>query len=247
MSLINDALKRTSEADKLNPLPRLSGPALQPVEEIPSASLPRGGLIGGIASVAGLSAYLLWQYFAAPAPVRVASTDGAVAALARRPAPAHDKSSVDPKGAPTDAHAAPGKTSSPANVMKSAAATLHAVAAQQAEVPTPESPAKPGVPAENKSAAAPAENAPSASPPSEAPPAKAEIAIAPPPPPPPPPPFPSIRVQGVIARSSNPSALINGRVLFLGDQIDDAKITKIDAQGVTFELAGQTRSFPAPH
>jgi hypothetical protein len=256
MSLINDALKRTSAADKLNPIPRLAGPALQPVEEIPSASLPRGGLIGGIALIAALSAYLLWQYFSAPALIKVASADAGSSAHARRPATAIDKSAADTKSSAKEnsakeTHATAEKKSALANPVKTAAATLNTAAAQHSEITSLESPAKPDAAAPHKSSAAtPANNvAPIAPVPAEVSPAKTEVVLAPPAPPPPPPPpaFPAIRVQGLISRASNPSALINGRVLVIGDQIDDAKLTKIDPQGVTFELAGQTKNFPAPH
>jgi len=50
--------------------------------------------------------------------------------------------------------------------------------------------------------------------------------------------FPTLRLQGLIYRQPNPSALINGRTFFMGDYVGDAKVILIDTERVVLEQEG---------
>jgi hypothetical protein len=70
----------------------------------------------------------------------------------------------------------------------------------------------------------------------------ADVPSAEPPPGPPPPTFPTLKLQGIFYSRTKPSALINGRTLFLGDQVEGAVLKRIDALEVEVEYNGQTRT-----
>lgn len=55
--------------------------------------------------------------------------------------------------------------------------------------------------------------------------------------------FPPLKLQGIIYRKTRPSAFINGKTLYVGDQIDSAELIEIDLQYVTFELSGRQRKY----
>lgn len=58
----------------------------------------------------------------------------------------------------------------------------------------------------------------------------------------PPRPFPSLKLQGVSYRKTGgSSALINGRILGEGDEVDGVTIAKIESQTVTLEFSGQQK------
>ena len=271
MSLINDALKRASQVEKLRPIPRPAGPALQPAASHDDAPLlSRAVLLGLVGSLTLLlAAWFLWQWFAG---VPAGKTSGT--SLALTPARGAEKAAAAAsalKGTAEKSLASAGDSAKSSLVnlagsAKAAAATLTAAVARQAETPSPKSAA----PTAEKSPASPraAPSAPLATLANTASadhtPAAAAI-VAPQIPPaiyaaiaksapeveaaprlldpvaPAPPPFPVLRLQGVIYRSANASAFINGRVLCVGDKVDDAVLAKIDQQSVTFELAGQTK------
>ncbi len=50
--------------------------------------------------------------------------------------------------------------------------------------------------------------------------------------------FPALKVQGIFYRAKNPSAMINGKSLFVGDHVAGATIVAITADSVTVELNG---------
>ena len=53
--------------------------------------------------------------------------------------------------------------------------------------------------------------------------------------------FPSIKLQGIFFRIKDPSALINGRSMVVGEEIEGAVIKKIERSTVTFEFQGESR------
>lgn len=53
--------------------------------------------------------------------------------------------------------------------------------------------------------------------------------------------FPNLKLQGIYYRLNNPSVLINGRTLFVGDRIEGARVVKIERQSVTLEVNGQQK------
>jgi hypothetical protein len=51
--------------------------------------------------------------------------------------------------------------------------------------------------------------------------------------------IPKLKLQGIYFRRTNPSVLINGRTLFIGDRVEGARVVTIDRQTVTVEFGGQ--------
>ncbi len=58
--------------------------------------------------------------------------------------------------------------------------------------------------------------------------------------------WPQLNLQGIIYRLKHPSALVNGRTLFVGDEIEQAKVFKIGPECVIFEMRGQYRVVDLP-
>jgi hypothetical protein len=52
---------------------------------------------------------------------------------------------------------------------------------------------------------------------------------------------PTFRLQAIFYRTARPSAVINGRTLFVGDHLDDAKIVSIAREAVTLLAHGETK------
>lgn len=62
-------------------------------------------------------------------------------------------------------------------------------------------------------------------------------------------PLPSLdnfKVQGVIWGGKFPQAIINNKVLGVGDSIEGVEIIKIDKKGITLNFAGRTATLAAP-
>lgn len=53
--------------------------------------------------------------------------------------------------------------------------------------------------------------------------------------------FPPMKMQGVMAGNRRPSAIINTKIYFIGDQVGEAVVTAIDHRSITLELSGQTK------
>lgn len=51
---------------------------------------------------------------------------------------------------------------------------------------------------------------------------------------------PPLKLQGIVYNPRRPSALINGRVVFVGDRIRDLKISAIHADNVVLTGVGRT-------
>jgi hypothetical protein len=52
--------------------------------------------------------------------------------------------------------------------------------------------------------------------------------------------FPSLRLQGVVVNGTKSSAVINGRVLWLGEAISNAVLVAVDAEHALVAMGGQT-------
>ncbi|PYJ83631.1 MAG: hypothetical protein DME22_15190 [Verrucomicrobia bacterium] len=86
-------------------------------------------------------------------------------------------------------------------------------------------------------------NAPSSAPQTNA------AALAPPPnvaAPAPPSPFADLKLQSIIFSETKPLAGINGELLYVGDEIRGARVTKIERQSVTVERNGETNVLRLP-
>jgi len=88
-------------------------------------------------------------------------------------------------------------------------------------------------PAANAAPVAAAPVAPAPAPATTAPPA---VVAAPQPPPK----FPALKLQGIFYRPADPSVMINGKTLFLDDQIQGVTVADIQPATVTLVLSGQT-------
>jgi hypothetical protein len=55
-----------------------------------------------------------------------------------------------------------------------------------------------------------------------------------------PPKFPSLRLQSIFYRPANPSVMINGKTLFLDDEIQEVRVVDIQPASVTLVLSGYT-------
>jgi hypothetical protein len=53
--------------------------------------------------------------------------------------------------------------------------------------------------------------------------------------------FPELKLQGIVYKQTNPSALINGRTYFVGDSIGETKLISITETNAVVELHGQRR------
>ena len=51
---------------------------------------------------------------------------------------------------------------------------------------------------------------------------------------------PSLQVQGIIWGADTPQAIINHKVVRIGDSLEGARVTAIDRRGVTLEFQGET-------
>ena len=52
---------------------------------------------------------------------------------------------------------------------------------------------------------------------------------------------PTFKLQGIFYRSANPSAMVNGKSVFVGDRVSGATVKGIDRQSVALEYEGQTK------
>lgn len=214
MSLINDALKRASEAQKKReatpqPGPTPSGPALVPAES-PRRSVPTFLVPSLLVLALALGAWFLWGWWSARSvPAAAATAQPTAMAAARPPAGA-----TAPGLAPGSAAPGPGVNLTPVE---------RPAPAVRAPAPHADKPPK-------AVAASPAATSPAAATPLvAAPPARQE--------------FPTLKLQGIYYRLSSPSALINGKTLYVGDEIDDAKLVKIERFNVTMQFGAETRVF----
>ena len=61
-----------------------------------------------------------------------------------------------------------------------------------------------------------------------------------------PPPKPVLRLQGIVVHPTRPSAVINGKTVFVGDKVADKRVLAIDADTVTLTGSGETNVLTLP-
>jgi hypothetical protein len=256
MSLINDALKRASQAEKARAARPQPAAGLQPA----GLARPRGsatGLIIGtvLLLVLGGSAWLLWSWWngrptAIPGPVAVRNQGKQPAAAPANPPPipkntlpkANTNRVANNSAKPPIRNPAPATNSSPVAVADTGRAPVVPAATNVVQIQRTPPPVTPPVitnaappPATTMVAAVVAPAPPPANPPVSP---VANVA----PPPPKKVEFPPLQVQGIFYRAKSPSALINGRTVFVGDNIGDVKVLAIDQKSVKVELEGATKT-----
>ena len=262
MSLINDALKRTRQRTKpATP----GGPELQPAEP---GEKPRGGGRGGgmvkAALVAALLALALWKLSAPdPAPPPLGGTNTAVRSIME----AGQKNTNAPAKAPPAVAASPAPSSSITHTLTNpfaqTAKLSNAIAARAQAEPEP---AKTPAPRETTASVAASPEPPSPAASTTTPPAQAVTAPSPAAATPAPKPaakpaetletaaaapvvqsggnvsFPELQLQGIFYRISKPSALINGKSVFVGDEVSGVRVVKIERRSVDVELRGRIKT-----
>lgn len=66
------------------------------------------------------------------------------------------------------------------------------------------------------------------------------------PPPKPPVTFPRLRLEGLVVNQGRSAAIINGRVLWIGERIGNVRLVAVDTVSATVELDGQTNVLRLP-
>ena len=215
MSLINDALKRAST----NPKPAASiaaasEPAMVAVTAASLAAKPRQGT--PVAMIAGMIALTLiagWFFL----KWREASSGQQIVQVASstKPAPVPAAKAQTPPPAPAVAkNPAPAATAATTPPAPSVATAARPEAAPQAAAPA-KIPAPPVVVPQPTVA-----------------PAAAQVKHEPQP-------MPEMKLQAIVFRMKNPSALINGRHVEVGDDVSGARVTEIQRTTVIMEWQGQ--------
>jgi hypothetical protein len=93
---------------------------------------------------------------------------------------------------------------------------------------------------EGKTAAAPVDNQIADMEEDDAPDASAPTEVEPPQPPP-------LKLQGILYNPKQPSAMISGKTLFVGDKLGDSRVAAIDKDSVVLVGAGQTNVLNLSH
>ncbi|MFO1501407.1 MAG: hypothetical protein U1G07_23965 [Verrucomicrobiota bacterium] len=221
MSLINEALKRAKQAPVRPPAPVASDPLLQPVMQAPPAVSPFLKTVPVVAVLILLASFWFlfqwWRHAAPPKRVAVSSppvTNRLVAAVqvARTTA-----SLVSSNRAAAAADVA-AFTAAPDRQAKSPVDAAPAVASGDAtNEATIVSLAAPANAAPNLAGALAETNRASATP------SEPEVISS------------NLKLQGIFYRTSRACALIDGQTVFVGDEVDGAKVISIERQKVRLE------------
>ena len=54
------------------------------------------------------------------------------------------------------------------------------------------------------------------------------------------------KLQGLYWRPNRPSAVVNGKTVFVGDPVETARVTAIDQKSVTLSVNGQSKTLSIP-
>ena len=241
MSLINEALKRANQAQQSPPAaaatPTKTEPQMRPVEHKKSSPVP---MLLGFAMIVCLvgGGLLVWKG-AQQKPTSASTSNLPVVADAKTApvAPAPVAPVEAPKAVasaqPTVSKAVPVvevPSEKPAAVSTApVTASASEVKPSQSQVPVAAAPVEApeksrvlaGEPDPNQTAAASTPATPVTTPPVET--------------------FPQVKLQGIIYSKNAPSAVVNGKTLFVGGSVKGARVTKIEQDSVTLEWKGETR------
>ena len=219
MSLINDALKRAKQAQDRHPALPPSGPPLQPAVQLssPPSAIP---WIAGALAVLLLSCWFLflsWRGYHRHPQAQIGDRER----------------TASPAGTPKTAQAlarSPG-----ANLPSSPTVPLTNFTVPLAVPPASGSPPLTGTNLASAGGAVERRSGVSANLVVE--PKTNQVPVEPALPEPAP---SSLKLQGIFYGASRASALINGQTLFLGDEIDGAKVLSIERHAVRLFLGGKT-------
>ena len=216
MSLINDAIKQANKAnkDRASATPAPGTPPTAGMQTAELRSTPAtGGSMTGMFLIAGIVLFVL--------------LGGSLLFLGMRSSVVDESEAVSK--APSPAVAA----TPPANQIT--LAPEPAAASQPAPTtiskPPTQSPSTPPTLTTPPATAAPQATQATATAPAPEVPAK----------PAGPRPFPELKLQGIYFRIKDPSVMINGKTLMIGDLVADVTVLKIERKDVTVELDGQQK------
>jgi hypothetical protein len=244
MSLINDALKRVKEAQHKAPPSASVGPQLRPVDPVPPAHPGLGLFLPfALVGVALLTLLLVWELSrkdTSPGPVAVraqgenqeqslaGNNDSQSASRSSQSVGAPDSSTLQQ---PSVARATTNSASEPApkSTPSIASGTNLSAGAQTKISPAPDTVATNGE-SVGQSTSATAQG-------TETNPPTAAGAQAPKPAP--------LKLQGIVF-SKRPSAVINGKVLFLGDRIREFRVVAITQESAVLVGGGLTNTLSLP-
>ncbi len=250
MSLINDALKRANEAQKNRPTAGPLGAPLQPAD----APMRRGNpgtnwsavLVPAVVVV--LLALSFWFIRSGLQNKPAQQPIVAVTAPVPQPAPVAVPAPVAPVPAPAPVAKALEKTApyvSKSGIKVNTEPVVRELPPERVFTPTPvkiEVPPPEPVPTAPVVASAPKPEStvPTApvvtpTPAPQSPITKTEPVA------PPKPVFPELKLQGIFYRLNNPSALISGKNVRVGDLVQGAKVIAIERTSVTLEFKGERR------
>ncbi|HTG45366.1 MAG TPA: hypothetical protein VK633_12620 [Verrucomicrobiae bacterium] len=237
MSLINDALKRASNAKPPAASNAPLGAPLQPVEEAaPKFSpLPMILCITGVGALAIAGGF--WLKSKGTLPTQEPLTQVADLSLSANQKSAPPSAAAEMPGPSPDMAGA--TVSVPSNPVQRAAATLQKVqernepgnAEAEKMIATPASPPAQGFPVVSRN---PAELPPAAQE-KQAPPVRLGTAGE-----------PALKLQAIYYRLKGPTVVINGRTLKLGDSVGGSKVIAIERNAVELERNGTKQKLTLP-
>lgn len=214
MSLINDAIKRANQANKDRQAP--GSPAAPTPAEMQTVETPRaqpaGGSMTSMLLVAGILVFVL--------------LGGSLLFLSLRGSRSDEEPTPSLLGERRPASPATTPASEPAESLAVTPAPAERLVADALQNPVP--PPTTTAPVDTARVATPA-------PPVTAPIITAGSVVQPAGPRP----FPELRLQGIYYRLRDPSVMINGQTLEIGDLVGDARVIRIERKEVTLELDGQ--------
>lgn len=217
MSLINEALKRAKAAQEQTPPPSAEHLPLHPVDD-PEAAVTHG--IGLALPVAFAVVALLLLFFAWRIYMDRGQSDASPLLVAAKSGQAPAISA--PPAPAAQALAVPDPEPAPVQPAPTAPSTNAALQAQ-----TPAVTAKPvEEPKPQPEAAAPAAAAPASEPAA--------------------PKLPPLALQGVVYSRTRPSAVINGKTVFVGERIREYRVIAITPETATLVGNGQTNVLMLP-
>jgi hypothetical protein len=214
MSLINDALKRASQAQKMRGTPVATGGPLQPVASDSSSrnvlKVVAPLVAVALLATAGWFTWQWWKHRPAAGSAQTAATPVGVS----KPAETNAASASAPTTAKLVINTNLVVRPAPGAVAKAAPTAGVPIPAKAATTPAPVVTAPPA-PSANVAAVAPSVSLPVE--------------------------FPTLKLQGIYYRMTKSSVLINGQHLYVGDSLGNVKIVAIDRQSVTLEYKGQKK------
>ena len=220
MSLINDAIKKANQANKESAAQSKpnSGNTTDGMRAANRPAAPAGGNMTGMFIIAGVVIFVLLGGFLLVLGMKN-----------RTPSPEHEMAgNVQPVVVPDETPANERSNVSDSEPARAEPVVVHSSIDQAFSEPNPLL----TEPAPGDSVAEAPEPTPPAEEPAKAEPAPIVEEAAEPA-------FPKLKLQGIFYRLNDPTVMINGETLWTNDEIEGAKVTKIERSAVTVEFNGE--------